>query len=181
MADLIRPELAAALGRWREVLSGGAVAGAGLWLGLAFGGFLSWIGWLMVPLGAALAYTGVQHLRFRSGGGGPGVVEVTERRVIYYGPLTGGMADMDLLARLDLDPTAHPAHWLLTAETGAVLSIPVNAAGSEALFDLFAALPGIRTEAMLTALQDGTRGAGPGRRRAAGPITLWEAGPARLT
>lgn len=170
MSDFLRPEARAALTRWREVLVGAAVLAFGLWLGLTRYGFVSWLGFGIVLVGAALVYTGLQHLRFRSAGDGPGYVEITERRITYFGPLSGGMADLDLLATLEFDPTGKPGHWRLTAENGAALAIPVNAAGAETLYDLFAALPGIRTEAMLTALHDPP----------ADPITLWQAGARRL-
>ena len=47
-----------------------------------------------------------------------------------------------------------PAHWVLRDQGGQMIHIPVNAAGAEALFDVFAALPGIRTERMLDLLQN---------------------------
>lgn len=171
MSDFLRPEARATLMRWREVIAGGVVAAAGIWLVATRFGFLSWVGWGSIALGLAMAYAGWQHARFRTGDGGPGVVEITERRITYLGPLTGGMADLDLLAELEFDPTGHPGHWRLTATSGAVLAIPVNAAGAEALHDVFAALPGIRTENMLRAL------ASP----PPSPVTLWSATPPRLT
>ena len=164
MSDFLRPEARAALWRWREVLIGGAVALVGLALALGTYGPASWLGWAVTALGGGLIFTGLQHIRFRSEGQGPGMVEINERRVTYYGPLTGGVADLDLLDRLDLVPGI-PAHWQLTAESGATLAIPVNAAGAEELFDVFAALPGIRTEAMLAAL----------RSRPKAPVTVWSA------
>lgn len=166
MSDFLRPEAKATLSRWRETLIGAAVLGLGLWLALTRFGFLSWLGWIVAALGLALIYTGVQHLRFRSLGQGPGVVEITERRVAYYGPVVGGVADMDLLARLELIP----GHWRLTSLTGESLQIPVNATGAEALYDLFASLPGLRTEAMLQTL-----GAKPDA-----PVTVWESPARRL-
>ncbi len=169
MSDFLRPEARAALLRWRDVLAGTGVILFGLWLALTRYGFVAFLGWVCLLLGAALIYTGVQHLRFRTRGEGPGMVEITERRVTYYGPLTGGMADLDLLARLELVP-GKPAHWQLTAETGGRLAIPVNAAGADGLFDLFAALPGIRTEAMLSALQETPNA----------PVLVWEAPQKRL-
>lgn len=167
MSEFLRPEARAALARWGEALTGGGVLAFGLWLALGWFGVLAWLGWVVAALGAALIYTGIQHARFRSLGQGPGVVEVTERRVTYYGPQTGGMADMDLLSRLVLCP-GDPAEWLLVAEGGAALTIPVNAAGAEALFDVFAVLPGVRTEAMLASL----------RAQPTEPVTVWEAGKA---
>lgn len=162
MSDFLRPEARAALLRWREALAGAALLGLGLWIALASHGLLSWLGWAGAGLGAALVYTGVQHGRFRAEGQGPGVVSVTERRVTYYGPLTGGTAELDRVRRLDLVP-GRPVHWLLSDEAGTDLAIPVNAAGAEGLLDAFAALPGLRTGALLRALET----------EPPGPVTVW--------
>ncbi|EAR50362.1 hypothetical protein OG2516_16636 [Oceanicola granulosus HTCC2516] len=143
MADFLRPEAVAALARWREVMIAAALFAAGLWLGLTSFGILGWIGWLLAAGGVALGYAALQRLRFARGGGGVGIVTIDERRVVYYGPLTGGVADLDALLRLELDPQAHPAHWILTSEDGEQLAIPVDAEGADGLFDLFAALPGL--------------------------------------
>ena len=155
--SFLRPEARAALWRWREVIAGTAVLALGLWWA-ATG--LSVIRWLAVPViaaGAAIAWTGLQRLRFRRGGGGAGVVEIVERRIAYWGPLA-------------LDPGGKPLHWVLTPHQGEALSIPVNAEGADALFDAFAALPGLPAERMLDLLAHP-----PGR-----PVTLWDSGRLRL-
>ena len=170
MADFLRPEARATLWRWREVIAGLALLAFGLWW-VATG--LSVLRWLAVPViaaGAAIVWTGLQRLRFRRGGGGAGVVQIVERRIAYWGPLTGGMIDLDDLARLSLDPGGRPLHWVLTPHTGAVLQIPVDAEGADALFDTFAALPGLQTERMLDLMADP-----PDH-----PVTLWQADRRRL-
>ncbi len=166
MPDLIRPAARAALARWRELLIAAALAALGLTWGLTSFGLLRWLGWALVAVAAALAWTGLQRLRFARGGGGPGIVTIDERRVVYWGPTAGGLADLDRLARLDLDPEAGPG-WRLVDETGATLTVPVNAEGADRLFDLFAALPGLRTADMLAALDQPP----------AQPVTLWRAAP----
>lgn len=166
MPDLVRPAALRALRRWREVAAGAALAALALWLALSTFGLLRWVAAAGALLGLGLAFTGLQRLRFGAAGGGRGVVRVDERRLTYWGPLTGGVIDMDDLQALDLDPGARPAHWRLRAP-GAALDIPVDAEGAGALFDLFAALPGLRTEAMLAALA----------RRGGPPVALWRAGP----
>ncbi len=168
--SFLRPEARAALWRWREVIAGTATLAFGVWW--AATGFAA-IRWLAVPViaaGAAIAWTGLQRLRFRRGGGGAGVVEIVERRIAYWGPLSGGMIDLDDLARLVLDPGGKPLHWVLTPHRGEVLSIPVDAEGADALFDAFAALPGLPAERMLDLL------AHPPDR----PVTLWDSGRLRL-
>ena len=163
MADRLRPEIRDALWRGREALAGAVVLLLALWLGLASFGVTRWLAVALGVLGAGLVWTGLQRLRFARGAEGPGVVEVDERRVIYWGPLTGGAVDLDDLLRLDLDSGGRPAHWVLTPQQGEALAVPVTAAGAEALLDLFTALPGLRTEALLAAL---SRTEGP-------PVTLW--------
>lgn len=158
MADLrIRPDLREALWRGREALAGIGVILLALWLGLGSFGITRWLAVALGLLGAGLVWTGVQRWRFDRGGKGPGFVEVDERRLTYWGPLSGGMVDLDDLLRLDLDPGAGPAHWILTPRSGEALAVPVTAQGADALLDLFTALPGLRTEALLAAL-DRTEG-----------------------
>ena len=160
---VLRPEVALLLRHGREALAGVALTLLALWLGLTSFGITRWVAVMLGLGGLALIWTGVQRLRFGQGGGGPGIVQVDERRLVYWGPLTGGVMDMDSLARLDLDPGATPAHWILTSLRGERLEVPVNAQGAEALFDLFAVLPGFPTETMLQVL---SRTEGP-------PVTLW--------
>ncbi|TMV10291.1 hypothetical protein FGK63_04295 [Ruegeria sediminis] len=167
--SFVRPEAKAALWRWREVLAAVVVALLGVsWIG-GPGGLLGWIGWVLVVVAAALAVVGVQRARFRTGAGGPGVVTVDEGQIAYMGPLTGGMVAAREMERLALDPTARPAHWILEQPGQPTLHIPVNAEGAEALFDVFATLPGLRTEQMLSELNGG----------AAHPVVIWERRPSR--
>lgn len=168
--SFLRPEATAALWRWREVMAGVAVLAFGLWWAVAM---YSPVRWLFVPLlaiGAGVTWTGIQRVRFRRGGGGAGVVQIVERRLAYWGPLTGGMVDMDDLARLTFDPGHRPAHWVLTPHGGVPLLIPVDAEGADALFDLFTALPGLKAERMLDLL------AHPPDL----PVVLWDAAQLRL-
>ena len=150
---MIRAELRAQLLRWRESLAGLALAGLGGYWGLTSFGVLQWLGWAGVGLGAMLAVAGVQRARFRQPGQGPGVVTVDERQVTYFGPLSGGAVTLEALRALDLDRASRPAHWILYQDGQPPLAIPANAAGAEALFDAFAALPGLGTERMLAELQ----------------------------
>lgn len=155
---MIRPEARAALARWQEVLAGLAVAALGLyWALFTGGGLLHWIGWLLVAGGGLLIAAGVQRARFRQGQDGPGVVQVVEGRVSYFGPMTGGIVDLEALSALELDPSADPAHWVLRQPGQPPLEIPLTAKGADALFDVFASLPGIRTEHMLRQMQGGAR------------------------
>ncbi|WP_306152467.1 hypothetical protein [Roseovarius sp. MMSF_3281] len=148
--SFVRPEAMQNLARWREVLIGGAVLALGLWWVLGTGGLLHWIGYAVAAAGLALMVAGFQRARFRGARGGAGVVQVDEGQIAYFGPLTGGAVARSEMTALMLDRSGHPAHWVLRQPGQADLQIPVNAEGAEALFDAFAALPGLRTEYMLS-------------------------------
>ncbi len=153
MSDLIRPAVRAGLWRWRESLLGGVVILLGLWWLATFFSPVQWIGWAIVAAGAVWAAAGWQRARFRTTGKGPGVVQINERRLAYFGPLTGGVMDIEDLTLLELEPAAMPApHWVLSGVGGQSLAIPVNATNADALFDAFASLPGIKTQSMLDVL-----------------------------
>ncbi|MCD1626219.1 MAG: hypothetical protein ACU0B7_09305 [Paracoccaceae bacterium] len=147
--SFVRPEVSRVLHRWRGVLTGAAVAAIGLWWIVTSSGLLGWVGWTILAAGLALAFTGLQRLRFAVGQGGPGVVSITEGQVAYFGPLTGGVVALSELTRLDIDHSGKPAHWQLHQPGQPVLSIPVTAENAGALFDSFAALPGLNTERLL--------------------------------
>jgi hypothetical protein len=153
---MIRPEASARLAQYREALIGLGVLCLGLyWAFFTGGGLLHWIGYGVAALGAVLTFAGWQRARFARGKDGPGIVRVVEGRITYFGPLSGGAADLEALSLLSLDPSARPAHWILHQPGQPVLAIPTTAEGADTLFDAFSHLPGIRTEAMLRALERG--------------------------
>lgn len=166
--SFVRPEARAALWRFREILSGAGVGALGVWLALGRG-LTVWLGYAAIGVAIGLVIVGLQRARFRTGGGGPGVVGIDEGQIAYFGPLSGGVIAVADLERLTLDPTAQPAHWLLESHAQPPLHIPVNAEGSEKLFDAFSVLPGIKTERMLAEL----------RGRATYPVVIWEKSSAR--
>ena len=151
--SFIRPEARAGLWRWREALVGIGVLVLGLWWANGFG-ILKWLGFGLIALGVVVVFAGFQRARFRGGQGGPGVVQVDEGEVTYFGPLSGGSVAMRDLSRLELDGASRPPVWVLTQPGLAQVHIPINAAGADLLFDAFATLPGLKTEAMLNHLQN---------------------------
>ncbi|MET4101726.1 hypothetical protein ABIE58_001149 [Roseovarius sp. MBR-78] len=166
--SLIRPGAAHGLRRWREVLVAGALAALGLWWALTGFGLLAWLGWAVTLAAAALGLAGLQRARFRRGAGGPGVVVVDEGLIAYLGPVTGGTVALSEVTALALDPR-DGGQWVLSQPGQPDLHIPLDAEGGEALFDAFAALPGLRTEHMLARM----------RRPGPAPETLWQR-PARV-
>ncbi len=165
--SFVRPEVRAFFYRWRDALVGEMVLLIGLYWVLVAGGLLHYLGYVLIFLGGIQTVIGVQRARFRSGSGGPGVVQVDEGQVSYFGPLTGGSVALDDLASVAIDASGKPAHWVLDQPGQPSLYIPVNAEGAEALFDAFATLPGIRTERMLSEMRQ-VRGQS---------VVIWEKAP----
>ncbi len=150
--SFIRPEAQAFLWRWRELLGALALLLLGLRWTIWGIGLMQITGWACVALALVLGVVGAQRMRFRLGSGGPGVVQVTEGQISYFGPLTGGAVARSEIETLRLDHTARPSHWVLEQPGQSPLAIPVTAAGADALFDVFASLPGLKTERMLSEL-----------------------------
>ncbi|MCP3971988.1 MAG: hypothetical protein GY717_17025 [Rhodobacteraceae bacterium] len=162
--SFIRQEALNGIWRWRETLVGIFVAVCGMYWAIGQQGILAAVGISLAVVGALVIFAGIQRTRFRVGAGGPGLVQVVERMVTYYGAIEGGSVSIDALESVQLDPRSKPAaEWVLTESGGQVLHIPTNAENAEALFDVFASLDGIRTENMLTKLR-----ANPGKR-----VEIW--------
>jgi len=153
MSGFIRPEAMQSLARWREVLIGTGALALGVWWVLGTSGLLHWIGYVVAAAGLALIAAGVQRARFRGARGGAGVVQVDEGQIAYFGPLSGGAVARSEMTAVLIDPSGHPAHWILRQPDQPDLHIPVNAEGADELFDAFAALPGLRTEYMLARMK----------------------------
>lgn len=149
--SFVRPEIAAGLHRWREVLTGVAVAGAGGWLAGLGGWFFLGLGVAVGIAGLGLAWTGLRRLRFRATRPAPGVVRMVEGQIAYFGPETGGFAALTEVEALRLEPGPQGPVWVLIQPDGP-LQIPVGAEGADRLFDWFAALPGIDMSALHAAL-----------------------------
>lgn len=153
MSGFVRPELRAALWRWREVLAGLAVAAGGTWLARLPGPALQIVGVLAALVGLGLALVGWRRLRFRGRGLAPGVVTVDEGQIGYFGPSTGGIVALGQLAELRLRNDGDRLAWVLVSPPDALLTIPHGARGAELLFDVLSSLPGLSAERLLRAVE----------------------------
>lgn len=150
---MIRPELRAALARWSEPLLAGAVTLAGLWLALRGGWFFAAIGLLVMLVGGALLIGAWRRLPFRRRVGAPGLVELDEGAIRFYGAdALGGEIALRDLVEIRLLRLKGRAFWRLRSAGGEALLIPVDAAGSESLADAFTTLPGMDLGAVSAAL-----------------------------
>ena len=162
--SFIRPEAAAGMNRWREALYGGAILALGLFWIFGSRGLLYLLGFPVTIIALILIWVGIQRGRFRTDAGGAGAVQIDEGQIAYFGPMTGGALALADLERLTLVRSLKPAHWRLDTPHADSLLIPVNAAGSEALFDAFATLPDLKTERMLSELNGSDDQ----------PVVIWE-------
>lgn len=148
----IRPEVMDLLRRYREALAAGLVVLAGLWL-MALGGYvLVPLGLILAGVGAALTVTALRRARFAQTVAAPGLVELDEGQVGYLAPDLGGYLSLDELVEIRLLTLRGRRMWRLKQADGQALLIPVDAAGADRLFDAFAGLPGMDSQALVAAL-----------------------------
>lgn len=141
---MIRPTLRASFARWSEPLLALAVAGFGLWLSLWGGWFFAAIGALVMLVGIALLIGAWRRLPFRRKIAAPGVVELDEGAIRYYGAdALGGEIALRDLVEVRLLRLKGRGHWRLRSAGAEALLIPVDAAGAETLAYAFNALPGM--------------------------------------
>ncbi|MDW4550173.1 hypothetical protein R5H32_12490 [Defluviimonas sp. D31] len=153
--SLIRPEVRAQFGRWREVISAAATGLFALWLFWLGGWFLQGLGVIGAALALGWGVIALRRLRFLRSVAAPGVVEVDEGQVGYWGPSFGGFVALADLVEVRLTEFHGTRQWRLRTASGEVLTVPVDAAGAEKLYDAFAALPGIDMAALTAALDRG--------------------------
>jgi hypothetical protein len=170
--SFLRPELAARLRRWREPLVWGALLVLGVWLAWRGYGTLAplpfLVGLLFAATGLGLLRVAVRRLRLSAEALDEGVVLIDEARIVYFGPREGGVVDLPSVVRVEIVTRPHLLPdsgyaWVITAEDGTRLVIPLGARGAEALPDALTLLPGIDLDAGAAAVAAG----------AAGRTTVW--------
>ena len=151
---MIRPAVAAGLARWREVAAALATALLGLWLGSRGGYLLRPLGAGVIVLGAAWGLIAFRRMRFARSIDAPGVVEVDEGQIGYFGAGQGlgGYVALRDLTEIRLLLLRGRQYWRLKGADGQAILIPTAAAGAGALYDAFASLPEIDMGRLTAAL-----------------------------
>ncbi|RWR10018.1 hypothetical protein [Paenirhodobacter populi] len=152
---MIRPELRERLHRHRELIAAIAAIAAGLWIASLGGWLLIPVGLLVAAAACAWATSAWRRGRFTRPVTDPGVVEVIEGRIGYFGAgqMLGGYVSIDDLAEIRLLTLRSARYWRLKTADGQAILVPVAAAGAEALYDAFAALPDIDMRRLTAALE----------------------------
>lgn len=152
---MIRPELRAHLIRQREAYVAALALAASLWIGTRGGWVLAAMGLCLAALAAGWLVLALRRARFARPVSDPGVVDLDEGRIGYWGiggSVLGGTMALEDLVEIRLLILKDSQFWRLKSRDGQALLVPVAAAGSEKLFDAFAGLPGIDMGAMAAAL-----------------------------
>ncbi len=152
---MIRDDAATFLTRWREVIAAAALGAAGLGIASLGGLFFIPVGLGLAAIATGLAVQAFRRLRFAGQTAAPGLIEVDEAQIAYLSPLGGGFVSLRELAEIRLVTRQGHRYWHLRQTDGTALPIPVDATGSDALFDAFATLPGLDTGALVAALSPG--------------------------
>ena len=150
---MIRPELVARFRPWREVGAAALTGAFGLWVFAQGGLFFQPLGGAVLAFALLWGIGAWRRRRFAVDVGAPGLVEVEEGAIRYYGARAlGGEIALRDLSQIRLIRLEGHAHWRLKTQGGEALLIPVEAAGAAALADAFAALPGFDLSAAAAAL-----------------------------
>lgn len=154
---MIRPALRDHLLRQREAYAAGLGLAASLWVATRGGWFLAGVGLILAAVALGWLMLALRRARFLRPVSDPGVVDLDEGRIGYYGAggsVLGGYLALEDLAEIRLLHLNGSQFWRLKSRDGQALLIPVAAVGSEKLFDAFASLPGIDLGALTSALSN---------------------------
>ncbi|MGV8988635.1 MAG: hypothetical protein ACOH2H_20420 [Cypionkella sp.] len=174
---LFRPEVTALFQRYSGAIVAGVIVLFGLWL-MALGGYVLFpLGLIIGGIGATLTVTALRRVHFAQEVAAPGIVELDEAQVGYYAPETGGFLSLNELVELRILSLRGRRVWRLKQADGQALLIPVDAAGSDRLFDAFANLPGMDSADLVAALQPSPAGLQGNLSLAAETRVIWRKHP----
>lgn len=150
--SFLRPEAVAQLLRWREAIGAGFAIAIGAFMLSDPGPVVRGVGAVVALVGAGLLVNALRRVKFATADQAPGIVVLDEGQVSYLGPITGGALALRDLAVLRLRTEKKRKVWFLIDGEGNALAIPHGAQGEAALFDAFAALPGMDMTDLLAKL-----------------------------
>lgn len=157
--SFIRPDVTRQMRKWAEPIVGAAVIFVGIWMALRGYGranlILELLGGGIAIFGVVYTISATRRVLFAGDAQGAGYVEVTERRISYLAPIGGGFADIADITRIEARHAPDLGRcWIVHHMGGPTLFIPMNAAGGEALFDAFLALPGMDQAGLVAAARN---------------------------
>ncbi|MBL4751820.1 MAG: hypothetical protein JKX71_14795 [Amylibacter sp.] len=155
--SFIRPPVVAHFTKWREAYFVTGILLFGIWLYLRGSASLNLIlqglGLLVSLAGIILLRTTIQRIRFKRGQKAPGMVDVTEREISYFGPMHGKTISLESLNKIELrESEAYAAIWVLHHSEGDPMIVPTTAKGSDRLFDAFTSLSGVKMDVLVAAI-----------------------------
>ncbi len=150
----IRPELRAQIYRFREGIVAAIAVALALWLAAQGGYFLTPLGVALAALAVVWGAVALRRARFARPISAPGLVELDEGRIGYFGAGQGlgGYIEIDDLSEIRLIQLRGVPHWRLKAKDGQAIVIPASTTHAERLYDAFARLPGIDMAVLTDAL-----------------------------
>ncbi len=155
--SFIRPSILMHFTKWREAYFVTGVLLIGVWLFMR--GFatlnlvLQALGLIVSLAGIVLLRTAIQRIRFKRTQKAPGMVDVTEREISYFGPMHGKSIALESLRKIELrESEVYGAIWVLHHLDGDPMIVPVSAKGSDRLFDAFTSLSGVKMDILVAAV-----------------------------
>lgn len=155
--SFIRPPVAVHFTKWREAYFVAFLLILGVWFflrGMAtFNLVFQALGLVISLVGIILLRTTIQRIRFRRKQKAPGMVDVNEREISYFGPLHGKTISLESLHKIELrESEAYAAIWVLHHTDGDPMIVPTTAKGADDLFDAFTSLSGVKMDVLVAAL-----------------------------
>ncbi len=155
--SFIRPEAAAQLRKARPFILAGLIGCFGFYILFTTRGTGYIAGAVVLGIAGLIVHDTIRRARFPKGDGGPGLVEVDERRITYLSSGGGASVSLDTLTRVEAHRNRRGhVTWIFYDEDG-MLSVPASASGSDVLFDAMTALPGVNYDQAAAA----AKGQGP--------------------